>query len=98
MSSTVIQVSVSVLARALTTPLGGTGVSVVGDWSKSKGEVLAGIIQIKCVLKPGAACPMDGGCGHQDGNSTYGRVHQTHLLKPLGDCKSHSGLERSERE
>jgi hypothetical protein len=60
-SSTVIQVSVSVLARALTT----LGVSAVGDWSKSKHEYLAGIIQINCVLKPGAACPMNGGCDHQ---------------------------------
>ena len=65
MSSTVIQVSVSVLARALTTPLVGVGVSVVGDWSKRKREDLAGIIQINCVLRLGAACPMDGDCGHQ---------------------------------
>ena len=71
MSSTVIQVSVSVLARALTTPLGGVGVSAVGDWSKSKCEDLAGIIRINYVLKPGAACPMDGGCGYHYVDSTY---------------------------
>lgn len=100
-SSTVIQVSVSVLARALTTPLVGVGVSVVGDWSKSKREDLADIIRINCVLGPGAACPMDGGCGYQYGNSVYGLVRQSHLfccLKHLGDGRSHCGVERSERE
>ena len=69
MSSTVVQVSASVLARALTTPLGGVGVSVIGDWSKSKYKDLAGIIRIIYVLGPGAACPMDDGCGYQYGNS-----------------------------
>ena len=69
MSSTVVQVSASVLARALTTPLGGVGASVIGDLNKGKHKDLAGIIRVIYVLGPGAACPMDGGCGYQYGNS-----------------------------
>jgi len=97
-SSTVAHISQSVLARALTTPLGGVGVSAVGDWSKSKHEDLAGIIWTICVLEPGAACPMDGGCGHQQGKSMCGRVRQSRLFcsaKWRGDCRRE--LKRSER-
>jgi hypothetical protein len=93
-------VSVSVLARALTTPLGGAVVSVVGDWSKSEREDLAGTIWVICAPGPGASCPMDGGCDFHVGDSMYGWGRQNRLfccLKSLSDGRNHCGLKRSER-